>query len=660
MPILTPPDKTPTNSAPALFFAKKRASADEAFKEAIRVAKESNDIVDVTGRATTLKKSGDRFVGLCPIHSENTPSFSVTPATGTYHCFGCGAHGDVIHFMEEAYGMSFTDAVKALLPAGTNIHGNMEALAIIPRTVKLEEKPSKIEISPEREQACYEALEMADRHFAYQLESTPEPMAYLAKRHISSAMLERYAIGFAAAEWRGLAKVEAFKDYSNNVALVDAGLVRIKEIEKKEPTSLAEKVAEISKSQNSSPRVNRYDYFRNRITFGIRDLEGRVIAFGARTLGDEDPKYLNSPETALFRKRDELFGLYEARSDIVSYGIAIVVEGYMDAVGLAEAGLPIAVSTMGTAVSAEKLSLLVCYTPEIIFMFDPDAAGRKASWAALKAAIPFSGKTLFRFATPPDNLDPDEWAIRDGAAVVERFARSSPTLSQFMMKELSARHDVETPEGRKDLLAEGREIIAQLPSDSPLFKMLESQISILGKEAPVRQVKLQPLTVEQKTVSQRPQLSHMPVEERLIEAAAMAPGIAQEMRPTIARSLLEGIASGSGLGPDEIKDVGSNWLARFDSAVSDARINGVQAIPGGMDTEIATQIRQSGDELAKQIGARLAKRQSKKLLDSRLQSGEINTAQYFQEVSAGIQMRRDQAVDENQSQSRPVYPRERG
>jgi len=664
MPTLPPKETHRANPAPADFFAKKKADSDAAFKEAIRTARESADIVSIIDKVTPLKKSGQNYMGLCPFHRESTASFSVNGEKGVYKCFGCPAKGDAISFLEQIYGMSFTDALKSLLPSGTNIHGNPDALALIPRTIKLEEKPSRIEISPEEESACYDALDMADRHFAFQLSQTPEPMAYLTGRHISQEMFDRFAIGFAPNDWKGLANIEAFADYANNVALAQAGLIRDKEVEAKEPTTLAERLAaRANEGASSVPKVNRYDYFRNRITYGIRDMSGRVIGFGARTMGDDKPKYLNSPETALFRKRESLFGLYEARSDILSFGIAIVVEGYMDAIGLAQAGLPVGVSSMGIAISPEQLELLTLRTPEVVFMFDPDEAGQRASWAALKSAMAFAGKTLFRFATPPDGLDPDEWAIRDGAVVVERYARSAPTLSQFLIKGLSSRHDVNTPEGRQDLLAEGREIISSLPSDSSLYRLLDSQISILGRDVTTTRAKIQPLSANEKSFSAQPKLSHMPVEARLIEAASLAPGIAHEMRPIIARAIREGVATEYNAGADEAnsgnKDVGTNWITRFDAAIASAESGGSAGPGAGMDVDIATQILQSGAELAFQIGGRLAKRQAKQKLDERLQRGEINTAEYFKEVTAAGSMR---VVHNQEEQERPApsFPRERG
>jgi len=302
------------------------------------------DIVDVVSRYVQLKKGGANFQGLCPFHSEKTPSFSVSPAKQFYHCFGCGAHGNAIGFLMAYAGLGYVDAIKDLA-SGVG----MQVPESRPRT--------KEEIArQEREPDLYAVMEKAMEFYRAALKKSPRAIDYLKGRGLTGEIAARFRIGYAPEGWQPLK--EAFEKYEDK-SLVECGLV----IEGEEG--------------------KRYDRFRDRVMFPILSNRGAVIGFGGRVIGEGEPKYLNSPETQLFEKGRELYGLVQARDALRTEGRVLVVEGYMDVVALAQFDVGYAVATLGTATTPVHVQKLLRLTDELVFSFDGDAAGRKAAWRAL-------------------------------------------------------------------------------------------------------------------------------------------------------------------------------------------------------------------------------------------------------------------------------------
>jgi DNA primase len=420
--------------------------------------KERSSIVDVVGRRVQLRKTGTSMVGLCPFHKERSPSFTVSPARNTYHCFGCGAHGNALGFLIEHDGLPFRQAVREL--AG-------EIGLPLPAEMQAGGKPA-VDTGP-----MYQAMELAHRFFLHCLRESPEARSYLSSRGLEPRMLKRFHIGYAPAQWRGLR--EAFADYDRNATLVQVGLVREKSQDEEgkpeavrtpdagasgdpvqatpadvKPSGGLAALAALSALSDTDPqqppqparsRTNRYDTFRNRITFGVRDTRGRTIAFGARALGEEGPKdgpkYLNSPESPIFDKSGSLFGLFEARDAIRQHKWVFVVEGFMDVVMLAQHGVENAVAAMGTAFTRWHLERLLTQTSTIAFCFDGDAAGQKAAFKAMQTCAGLiEDEHDFRFVVLPDELDPDEFVRQRGAQAWQDLVQASPGWTEFMLTSL--------------------------------------------------------------------------------------------------------------------------------------------------------------------------------------------------------------------------------
>ena len=345
------------------------------------------DIVDVVGRHVELKRGGANLMGLCPFHAEKSPSFSVSPVKQFYYCFGCGASGDAIRFLTEHTGMSFVDAVTELAQS--------VGMQVPQEQVSPEERERRQRLS-ERRLSLTDVLQRAAQHYRNQLKASPEAIAYLKGRGLSGEIAARFGLGYAPPGWRGLASV--FPSYDDPL-LEEAGLVRTS-------TDDAEAPAEARK---------RYDWFRHRVMFPIRAVGGEIIGFGARVLDDSKPKYLNSPETPVFSKGRELYGLFEARQAIRDRGCALVVEGYMDVVALAQSGIGNAVATLGTACTPDHIQKLFRFTDSVVFSFDGDAAGRRAAGRALEAALPHATDLRqVRFLFLPPEHDPDSYRARAG------------------------------------------------------------------------------------------------------------------------------------------------------------------------------------------------------------------------------------------------------
>ena len=380
------------------------------------------DIVDVIDRYVPLKKAGANYQACCPFHSEKTPSFTVSPTKQFYHCFGCGAHGTAIGFLMEHGGRSFPEAVETLA---------REAGLEVPRV----ERPGDRE---ERKvsQDLNETLLVAAKFYRAQLRESPAAIAYLKRRGLTGVVAAHFGIGYAPSGWQNLA--QAFATY-DDPQLEAAGLVVAGENGK------------------------RYDRFRDRIVFPIHDSRGHVIGFGGRVLDSGEPKYLNSPETAVFSKGRELYGLYLARNAIRDAGRVVVVEGYMDVVALAQHGIGYAVATLGTATTATHAQKLLRLSDAVVFCFDGDAAGRKAAWRALEnvLAVLADGKEA-RFLFLPDGEDPDDFVRKRGKEAFERALATATPLSEYLLTELAAQHSPTTAEGRAALVAAARPYVAQI------------------------------------------------------------------------------------------------------------------------------------------------------------------------------------------------------
>jgi DNA primase len=398
------------------------------------------DIVDVVGRHVELKKAGINHKGLCPFHGEKTPSFIVSPSRQTYHCFGCGAHGDAIRFLTEHAGLPFPEAVRELA---------QQAGLQVPEEATDPAERARAAQTRARQATLSELLDKAASHYRAQLKGSARAIDYLKRRGLTGAVAARFGLGYAPEGWRNLAS--AFARYDDPL-LAEAGLVIL---------------------QGDEPdEQKRYDRFRDRIMFPIRSVKGEVIGFGGRVLDQGEPKYLNSPETPVFSKGRELYGLYEARQALRDKGHALVVEGYMDVVALAQAGLGNAVATLGTACTAEHVHKLFRHTDSVVFSFDGDAAGRRAAGRALEAALPHATDLRsVRFLFLPPEHDPDSFVRAHGVAAFEERVAQAVPLSRQLIEHAAEGLDLASAEGRARMLALARPLWSALPAG-----LLRSQV----------------------------------------------------------------------------------------------------------------------------------------------------------------------------------------
>jgi DNA primase len=391
------------------------------------------DIVEVVGRHVQLKKAGVNHKGLCPFHGEKTPSFSVSATRQTYHCFGCGVHGNAIGFLMEHGGLGFVDAVHELAQA--------LGMAVPDDDTTPEERARAAQLKA-RQGSLGETLAKAAAHYRAQLKASPRAIDYLKRRGLTGEIAARFGLGYAPEGWRSLAS--AFARYDDPL-LEESGLV----------------IA----SGEEGPERKRYDRFRDRVMFPIRSVQGEVIGFGGRVIDQGEPKYLNSPETPLFSKGRELYGLHEARQALRQHGFALVVEGYMDVVALAQLGFPNAVATLGTACTAEHVQKLFRFTDAVVFSFDGDAAGRRAAGRALEAALPHASDTRsVRFLFLPSDHDPDSYVREQGAAAFQRCIAQAVPLSRQLLEAAREDCDLSSAEGRARLLANARPLWRALPA----------------------------------------------------------------------------------------------------------------------------------------------------------------------------------------------------
>lgn len=405
------------------------------------------DIVDVVGRYVQLKKGGANFMGLCPFHNEKSPSFTVSPTKQFYHCFGCGAHGTAIGFLMEFSGMGFIEAVKDLAQnVGMTVPEQEDRL---PPAQRAEVQAKSLALS--------EAMTQATNFYRQQLRGARHAIDYLKGRGLTGEVAAKYAIGYAPDSWDALRGV--FPNYDDE-ALVESGLV-------------------IDKGDEQGATRKRYDRFRDRIMFPIRNTKGQVIGFGGRVLGAGEPKYLNSPETPLFQKGSELYGLFEARQAIRDNGYVLVTEGYMDVVALAQFDFGQAVATLGTACTPVHVQKLLRQTDQVIFSFDGDAAGRRAARRALEACLPHAtdNRTL-RFLFLPTEHDPDSYIREHGHKAFEHMVHEATPLSQFLIGQVTEDKDLMTAEGRARAQFDARPMLQAMPPSALRLQVLRQLAQI--------------------------------------------------------------------------------------------------------------------------------------------------------------------------------------
>jgi len=458
------------------------------------------DIVDVVDRHVKLKRAGANYVACCPFHAEKTPSFTVSPAKQFYHCFGCGAHGTAVGFLMEYGGMGFVEAVKELA----------QGVGMKVPEVRSREPARKAEGGDD----LYGVLLKAAQFYRGKLKESPRAIAYLKSRGLSGEIAKRFGIGYAPEGWQSLAA--AFADY-DGPALAAAGLVKANE------------------------EGRRYDVFRDRIMFPIVDVRGNVIGFGGRVLEGEgaeaaaggSPKYLNSPETLVFEKGRELYGLYQARRTIREAHRVLVVEGYMDVVALAQHGVDYAVATLGTATTPLHVQKLTRQSDEIVFCFDGDQAGRRAAWRALEvslAQLPDGKQARFLFL--PEGEDPDTYVRKHGKSAFEALLDRAAPLSRFLLDELASRVDLATAEGRAKCVHEAKPLLKQMQASllrAQLTRELADKCRLPPEEV-AQLCELAPAPVKAPAPGmRRPRASPMPLERALLRLFISNPLLAGEL-----------------------------------------------------------------------------------------------------------------------------------
>ena len=408
------------------------------------------DIVEVVGRRVSLRRAGANYLGLCPFHGEKSPSFTVSPAKQFYHCFGCGAHGSAIGFLMEQAGLGYVEAIHELArDAGLTVPqadraGAAEAARVAARQGDLGRLMT----------------EVADFYRA-RLRETPRAVEYLKGRGLTGEIARRFAIGYSPAQWRGLEAVVA--DYGSE-AMLEAGLV--------------------IDSTDEAGHTRRYDRFRDRVMFPIRNARAQIIGFGARVIDSGEPKYLNSPETPLFSKGREIYGVFESRDGIRRERCVVVVEGYMDVVMLACHGIDNAVATLGTATTPEHLRKLVRLADRLVFAFDGDAAGRKAAWRALETSLPFvADDRRIDFLFLPPEHDPDSFVREQGATAWRALLDQTVSLSEHLLRGLAAEVDLETAEGRAALLARAAPLLRELSAPALRLQLVHRLAELARLEA---------------------------------------------------------------------------------------------------------------------------------------------------------------------------------
>ena len=407
------------------------------------------DVVDVVGRHVQLKKGGANFMGLCPFHSEKSPSFSVSPTKQFYHCFGCGKNGNSISFLMDHTGMTFVEAVKDL--------AQQYGLQVPQDDIAPQDRVKAAQIR-DQQTSLTSVLEKTSLAYIKHLRTSEKAIAYFKGRGLTGEVAKTFGLGYAPEGWRTLASI--FPNY-NDPLLVECGLV----------------IASEPDDDDLAGEAKRYDRFRDRVMFPIRNIKGDCIGFGGRVLSDEKPKYLNSPETPVFSKGRELYGLYEARAALREHGYALVTEGYMDVVALAQLGFANTVATLGTACTPDHLQKLFRFTDVVVFSFDGDSAGRRAARKALDAALPFATDVrTVKFLFLPHEHDPDSYIREFGKEAFAEYVAKAVPLSKFMLEAAAEGCDLDTAEGRAHMTSNTRPLWSLMP-DGALKRQLLAEIA---------------------------------------------------------------------------------------------------------------------------------------------------------------------------------------
>ena len=460
--------------------------------------------MEVIGSRVQLKKAGREYKACCPFHTEKTASFWVSPEKQFYHCFGCGAHGTVLRFLMEHDRMAFPEAVEELAS-----HLGLE----VPH-----EGPGSAGPSRDSDR-LYELMSRVAKFYAEGLSHDPRAREYLTRRGLTPETVTQFGIGYAPDSWNAVLRRFGTAEAERR-ALTDVGLI-------------IERDAVRVSAGAGREGERHYDRFRDRIMFPIRDVRGRVIAFGGRVIDRGEPKYLNSPETVLFHKGRELYGLHETRRSRASLRRLLVVEGYMDTVRLHQAGLTYAVATLGTATTPEHFRRIFRLVNEVVFAFDGDRAGRAAAWRALQQALPEAreGREI-RFLFLPEGHDPDTLVGEEGREAFEKRLESTLPLSEYLVRELSEQTDLAHADGRARLAESARPLIAKVPEGvyRELLTARVAEVVGLGSE------RLQELWASGVPSSRTPNVSSIPVSARpgLGGPSALPPGrlsSAQENKP---------------------------------------------------------------------------------------------------------------------------------
>lgn len=397
------------------------------------------DIVDVIERYVPLKKAGANYVACCPFHNEKSPSFTVSQTKQFYHCFGCGAHGTAIGFVMEHAGLGYVETIEELA-RGAGLE--------VPREHVVSNEAYR-KIAPD----LFEVMRVATRYYREQLKQSGHAIDYLKQRGLSGEVAAKFGIGYAPDAWQNLAV--AFPDYQDEV-LSETGLVI------------------------SADGGKRYDRFRDRIMFPIMNVRGQIIGFGGRVLDKGEPKYLNSPETSLFEKSRELYGLFQAQKSIRAEQRVLVVEGYMDVVALAQHGVEYAVATLGTATTPFHIQKLLRIAEHVVFCFDGDKAGKRAAWRALENTLPYlqDGKRI-SFLFLPDGHDPDSFIREFGQHAFEQYMQEAMPLSAYLLKEVSAELDLRNQEGRSQLLQRAKPLLTAIVAPTTAL-LLRKEVAVLS------------------------------------------------------------------------------------------------------------------------------------------------------------------------------------
>lgn len=500
------------------------------------------NIVEVVSESVALRKAGGHYVGLCPFHSEKTPSFNVVPGKGFFHCHGCGAHGKAVEFVQRYFGLSFPAAIRDLAARfGVAIPADGDASQTSrPAHTPVRRAPAPVaedaipEVPPQRRAALSAVLETALEFYRAPAQDVAHALvAWADKRSLEPDALERFEIGIAPNSWQGLRS--AFGESYDDQVLLDVDLCR----------------------ESENPPGRRYDTFRDRIIFPVRDASGALVGFGGRRLQDppesdtaaRTPKYLNTGATEIFHKGHLLYGLHQARESIVDRGYALVVEGYMDVVMMSQYGFPNTVASMGTAFRKSHLNLLREYTSEVVYLFDGDAAGQRAMWKALRESLPYADRINFRFISLKDQ-DPDEWVRDAGPATVMEAISTAESLAAFFLRRaselveeasqeaLATAQDKEVKQRQAyaapDLKREIKELVSLIPANSSLRRYIAQEVHELLNP---------PVTQSAPETSLPPSdLDLLPADQRLTLAAMLLPETATNARSALLALLPAGHA----------------------------------------------------------------------------------------------------------------------